>query len=71
MIIDFHTHIFPDGFADRAMTVLSKNAQVGYSAPATLNGLISTMDECGVDRSVVLNIVTKESQHENGPSAGI
>ena len=65
MIIDFHTHIFPDGFADRAMTVLSKNAQVGYSAPATLNGLISTMDECGVDRSVVLNIVTKESQHEN------
>ena len=46
MIIDFHTHIFPDGFADRAMTVLSKNAQVGYSAPATLNGLISTMDEC-------------------------
>ena len=65
MIIDFHTHIFPDGFADRAMSVLSANGNVGYVAPATLNGLVSTMDECGVDRSVVLNVVTKESQHEN------
>jgi predicted TIM-barrel fold metal-dependent hydrolase len=65
MIIDFHTHIFPDGLADRAMSVLSGNGNVGYAAPATLNGLISTMDECGVERSVVLNVVTKESQHEN------
>ncbi|MDD4160341.1 MAG: amidohydrolase family protein [Synergistaceae bacterium] len=65
MIIDFHTHIFPDGFADHAMAALSQNAKVGYSAPATLHGLISSMDECGVDRSVVLNVVTKENQHEN------
>ena len=65
MIIDFHTHIFPDGFADRAMSVLSGNGNVGYAAPATLDGLVSAMDECGVDRSVVLNVVTKESQHEN------
>ena len=65
MIIDFHTHIFPDGFADRAMSVLSANGNVGYAAPATLNGLVSTMDECGVDMSVVLNVVTRESQHEN------
>ncbi len=64
MIIDFHTHIFPDGFADRAMSALSSNANVGYAAPATLNGLISAMDECGADRSVVLNVATKESQHE-------
>ena len=65
MIIDFHTHIFPDGFANRAMSVLSANGNVGYVAPATLNGLVASMDECGVDRSVVLNVVTKESQHEN------
>lgn len=65
MIIDFHTHIFPDNFADHAMNVLSQNAKVGYSAPATLGGLIAAMDESGVDRSVVLNIVTKDSQHEN------
>ena len=65
MIVDFHTHIFPDDFAERAMSVLSQKANVGYAAPATLQGLLSTMDECGADRSVVLNIVTKENQHEN------
>ena len=65
MIIDFHTHIFPENFAEHAMSVLSQNANVGYAAPATLQGLLLTMDECGIDRSVVLNIVTRESQHES------
>lgn len=65
MIIDFHTHIFPENFAEHVVGVLSQNSNVGYAAPATLQGLLSTMDECGVDRSIVLNIVTKESQHEN------
>ena len=65
MIIDFHTHIFSENFAEHVMSVLSQSTKVEYAAPATLQGLLSTMDECGVDRSVVLNIVTKESQHES------
>lgn len=65
MIIDFHTHVFPDNFADHAMKTLAENANVAYAAPATVSGLTRVMDECGVDRSVALHVVTKENQHEN------
>ena len=63
MIIDFHTHIFPDKIAEHAMRVLSNDTGVPYDAPATAESLLWTMDMCGIDRAVVLNIATKESQH--------
>lgn len=65
MIIDFHTHVFPDDFADHAMSVLSENAGVSYDASAKADSLLSVMDSCGIDKSVVLHVVTKESQHSN------
>ena len=65
MIIDFHTHIFPDEIAVSAMEKLSDGIGVKNAAPATLGSLCANMDACGVDRSVVLHVVTKESQHEN------
>lgn len=65
MIIDFHTHIFPDALADRAMKTLSVSTEQSYRGKPTRSGLIKTMDECGVDKSVVLNVVTKEKQHED------
>lgn len=65
MIIDFHTHIFPDKIADAVMEKLSSDACVEYRAPAKASALIQNMDRAGVDKSVVLNIATKESQHEN------
>ena len=65
MIIDFHTHIFPDKMADAAMEKLASNASEKYYAPAKASALTEIMDRAGVDKSVVLNIATKESQHEN------
>jgi len=65
MIIDFHTHVFPDKFADHAMNTLAENADITYAASATLQGLVEVMDRCGIDRAVALNIATKETQHEN------
>lgn len=65
MIIDFHTHIFPDDMAGRAMKTLSSGAGVAGAAPATLSALCSNMDASGVNKAVVLNLVTKETQHEN------
>ena len=65
MIIDFHTHVFPHKIADAAMTKLQHQCGVPYYAPATAESLVKTMDACGVDKSVVLNIVTKETQHEH------
>ncbi len=65
MIIDFHTHIFPDAIARHAMEVMSSNSELPYRSVATEDSLLDTMDKCGVDKSVVCNVVTKESQHES------
>lgn len=51
--------------AARAMEKLSANANVAADAPATLAALTESMDAAGVDKSVVLQVVTKETQHEN------
>lgn len=47
------------------MSKLHEQCGVPFYAPATSESLVETMDKCGVDRSVVLNIVTKEAQHEH------
>lgn len=65
MVIDFHTHVFPDAIAERAIDSLVK-ACGGIYQPCT-NGtsadLISKMDKFGVDISVIMPVVTKPSQH--------
>lgn len=63
MIIDFHTHIFPDKIVHKALGVLSENS--GGLEPqydGTVDGLIKKMEEDGVDISVVMNIATNERQ---------
>ena len=68
MLIDFHTHTFPDSIAERSMTALNEriNKQAGhYLNPltdGTASGLEKTMVREGVDISVVLPIATKPSQ---------
>ncbi len=62
-IIDFHTHIFPDEIAERALSQLSEHS--GDYRPCTdgtLSGLLSSMEEAGIVLSVVANIATKPSQ---------
>ena len=62
-IVDFHTHAFPSKIVERAMETLSKTS--GHMIPCadgTKEGLLSLMDECGVDRSVVLSIATNAAQ---------
>ena len=65
MIIDFHTHVFPNKIANHAMIRLAKSTNTPYFGAATVEGLTAAMSDSGVDKAVVLNIVTKESQHEN------
>lgn len=63
-IIDFHTHAFPDELAERAM----KHLELGGSIPSHLNGtvnaLLSSMDKCGIEKSIVCSIATKPSQFD-------
>ncbi len=63
MVIDFHTHVFPDELAPRALKALSEHS--GPYKPCTdgtLKGLLSSMETAGISLSVVASIATKPTQ---------
>lgn len=68
MLIDIHTHIFPDLMAKRTLSVIQAGIQKksGYQAipctEGTLTSLMKSMDHNQVDFSLVLPIATKASQ---------
>ena len=63
MLIDFHTHCFPDKLFERAVATLQeKSGNIMTYSDGSLAGLRKTMKETGVDVSVVLNIATNERQ---------
>lgn len=59
MIIDFHTHCFPDKLAARTMESLAKVAGTQPVTDGTAAGLLKKLDEDGIDKAVVLHIATK------------
>ncbi|MBR4026262.1 MAG: amidohydrolase family protein [Lachnospiraceae bacterium] len=65
MIVDFHTHIFPDAIASKTIHLLEQKSGIKASTNGTLHGLISSMEQSGVDLSVLLPVVTKPSQFES------
>jgi uncharacterized protein len=65
VIIDVHTHAFPDHLAARAMAQLqAETDQVVAVLDGTVEGLLHSMDHAGIDRSVVASIATKSSQFD-------
>ena len=64
MVIDFHTHTFPDRIARASIESLSKCSGITPHTDGTVAGLERSMEEGGVDISVILPVVTKPSQFE-------
>jgi uncharacterized protein len=64
MIIDFHTHIFPDKIAKHAVEHLEKQSKSFAKAVfnGTLNGLLNQMKTLAIDKSVICSIATKPEQ---------
>lgn len=62
MIIDFHTHIFPDALAKRVMPHLTAEFNEPPSTDGTADGLLKSMSESRIDLSIVLPVVTKPQQ---------
>lgn len=60
--LDFHTHIFPDRVADRAIAALIETYQAQPQGEATVAGLLQAMDAAGVDRAVVCPVATRPDQ---------
>ena len=65
MVVDFHTHAFPDKLAERAVPHLYELGGMPPKSDGKISGLIDTMDKDGVDISVVLSIATKPEQETN------
>jgi predicted TIM-barrel fold metal-dependent hydrolase len=64
-IIDFHTHAFPEALAPRAMkTLLAEAPGVHAHLDGTVADLLRSMDQAGIERSVVCCIATKPEQFE-------
>ena len=66
MIIDFHTHAFPDKIASRAMGKLAHDSGgLDPQTDGTVDSLKNEMKKDGVDASVVLSIATNPKQQTN------
>ena len=62
MIIDIHTHIFPDKIAESTLEILSAKSHSVPFTNGTLNGLMESMKKFNVDISVILPVATKPEQ---------
>ncbi|MDR1589805.1 MAG: amidohydrolase family protein [Oscillospiraceae bacterium] len=64
MVIDFHTHVFPDAIAAGTIRALEESINHVFVpvTDGTLAGLVGHMDKSGVDISVIQPVVTKPSQ---------
>jgi len=62
MIIDFHTHVFPDKIASRTIEKLEEVSSLDAYTDGTFQSLLAEMKESLVDISVILPVVTKPEQ---------
>lgn len=67
MIVDIHTHIFPDALAPKALGILQKNSDYKYVpvTDMTAKSLLENMEKWNIDISVVQPVITKPSQFLN------
>ena len=61
-VIDFHTHIFPDKIASKAIPILEANGHVRANTNGTVKGLIESMNKANIDYSIALPVATSPSQ---------
>ena len=62
MVIDFHTHTFPDSIAEKAVAHLSKVGHTAAYMDARRETLVQSMQENNIDISVVLHVATAPAQ---------
>ncbi len=71
MIIDFHTHVFPDNIAAATVTRMSEESRLTAFSDGSEAGLTASMRQADVSLSVVLPVVTNPAKagHINAYSA--
>ena len=64
MIVDFHTHQFPDKIAAKTIEMLAAKSGITPHTNGTAADLSAKLADAGVDLGVVLPVVTKPSQFD-------
>ena len=64
MVIDFHTHVFPDRIAEKTVKILEQNGGIPSHSDGTVGALLSRMAAAGVDISINLPVLTKAEQFD-------
>lgn len=64
MIIDFHTHAFPEKIVSGAVSHLENHYGIKIEQSGRLEGLLQAMEKAGVEKAVFFNVATKPSQVE-------
>ena len=62
MIIDFHTHTYPDKVAPNALAHMGSLAHCSFYTNGTVANLTSSMMESNIDYSVILPVVTNPAK---------
>ena len=65
MIIDFHTHVFPDKIAEKTISLLAQKANISPYSNGSVLGLVKEMERGGVDLSIALPVLTNPKQFES------
>ena len=63
-VIDIHVHAFPDSIVKRAMKSLEEEGHIKAELDGSVDGVLRSMDEAGVELSVVCSIATKPTQFQ-------
>ncbi len=58
MIIDFHTHFYPEKIVEKALETARTQAHIEPAATGTRTSLLDSMRSAGIDRAVALPLVT-------------
>lgn len=62
MVIDFHTHVFPEKMVAGAVKTLEEKSGVPAKTNGCIDGLLASMEKARVSRSIVLPVVTAPKQ---------
>lgn len=65
MIIDFHTHIFPEKIAKTTIEALEKRSNGHASTDGTVLGLLKHLEKANVDIGIALPVLTKPTQFDS------
>lgn len=62
MIIDFHTHVWPDKAAEKAKEYLEKSFRRPMTAVPTVDNAVAVMDKNEIDKSVIASVASRPNQ---------